>query len=157
LGASDWRRHATAVEQALGGLQAMDLYADALPAARALQERGYRTAIIANQPASRRDQLMAMGVAPDGVAMSEALGVSKPHDRFYRRALELLGGPDPARVAHVGDRVDNDVVPARRNGLRSVWLRRGPWGRLQRDDTGAAELVIERLAELPDRLLELPG
>jgi HAD superfamily hydrolase (TIGR01549 family) len=157
LGATDWRRHAVAVEEALGGLQAIDLYPDALPTARALHDRGYRVAIIANQPASRRDQLLAMGFAPDVIAMSEAMGVSKPDDAFFGRALELLGSPDPGRVAHVGDRVDNDVIPARRYGLRSVWLRRGPWGRLQRDETGAAELVIERLDELPDRLPDLAG
>ena len=128
---------------ALGGLQPIDLYPDALRRGGARwRDRGYRVAIIANQPAARRDQLLAMGFAPDVIAMSEEMGVSKPDDAFFPARSSCSASPDPARVAHVGDRVDNDVVPARRNGLRSVWLRRGPWGRLQQDDTGAAELVV---------------
>jgi HAD superfamily hydrolase (TIGR01549 family) len=154
LGVDDWRRYADVVEAELGGLQAIDLYPDALPAAGRLRERGFRVAIVANQPASRREQLLALGFEPDLIAMSEALGVAKPDDAFYQRALQLLGGPDPRRVAHVGDRVDNDVVPAARNGLRSVWLRRGPWGRLQQDTTHGAELVVDSLDELLDRLAE---
>jgi FMN phosphatase YigB (HAD superfamily) len=58
-------------------------------------------------------------------------------------------------VAYVGDRVDNDVVPSRRNGLRSVWLRRGPWGRLQQDANHDADLVVWSLDELVDRLSDL--
>jgi FMN hydrolase / 5-amino-6-(5-phospho-D-ribitylamino)uracil phosphatase len=147
LGATDWRRHAAAVEAALGGLQTVDLYPDALPAARAMQAGGHRVAIIANQPASHRDQLLAMGFAPDVIAMSEALGVSKPDDAFYRRALGLLGDPDPARVAHVGDRVDNDVVPALAAGMVAVHIRRGPWGYLHESPITAFR--IRSLDELP--------
>ena len=35
-------------------------------------------------------------------------------------------------LAYVGDRVDNDVLPAAAAGLVAVHVRRGPWGRLQR-------------------------
>jgi FMN phosphatase YigB (HAD superfamily) len=155
LGVPDWRALIPAVDEDLGNLRPGDVYPDALAAERALRDHGYRTALIANQPARRHAELLALGFAPDVIAMSEAMGVSKPADGFYRRALELLGDPDPARVAHVGDRIDNDVVPARRNGLRSVWIRRGPWGRLQEDTDGAADLVIASLDDLVRRLPEL--
>jgi HAD superfamily hydrolase (TIGR01549 family) len=155
LGVPDWRHLIPAVDDDLGDLRATDLYPDALAAERALRDRGYRTALIANQPARRHAELLALGFAPDVIAMSEAMGVAKPGDGFYRQALELLGNPDPRRVVHVGDRVDNDVVPARRNGLRSVWIRRGPWGRLQADVNGDADLVIANLDDLVRRLPEL--
>jgi HAD superfamily hydrolase (TIGR01549 family) len=157
LGVADWRALIPAVDDELGDLRASDLYPDALAAERGLRKHGYRTALIANQPARRHDELLALGFEPDVIAMSEAMGVAKPADAFYRRALELLGNPDPRRVAHVGDRVDNDVVPARRNGLRSIWIRRGPWGRLQEDTGGAADLVIDSLDDLVRRLPELEG
>ena len=51
-------------------------------------------------------------------------------------------------VAYVGDRVDNDVVPAAASGMVAVHIRRGPWGYLQ---SGAelAALRIRSLDELP--------
>jgi FMN phosphatase YigB (HAD superfamily) len=155
LGVPDWRSLSPAVDADLGDLRPDDLYPDALAAEGALRARGYRTALIANQPARRHDELLRLGFNPDVIAMSEAMGVAKPDDGFYRRALELLRNPEPGRVAHVGDRIDNDVIPARRNGLRSIWIRRGPWGRLQHDVNGDAELVVTSLAELVERLPEL--
>jgi FMN phosphatase YigB (HAD superfamily) len=66
-----------------------------------------------------------------------------------------MGLPDPASVAYVGDRVDNDVLPAIRAGLRAVWLRRGPWGVIQRlpDDVRPA-LTVDSLDELVERIDE---
>jgi len=155
LGITDWRRFGAAVEARFGGLRADDLYPDALRTVDRLHAQGRRVAIVANQPVARHRQLLALGLAPDVIAMSEEMGVSKPDDAFFARALELMGSPDPSTVAHVGDRVDNDVIAARRNGLRSVWLRRGPWGRLQEDTRGDAELTISSLDELAERLGEL--
>jgi HAD superfamily hydrolase (TIGR01549 family) len=152
LGVPDWRSMNEAVDAAFGDLRPSDLYPDALPTVAALHERGLRVAMIANQPARRHDELLALGFRPDVMAMSGAMGVSKPDDVFFIRALELIGHPAPATVVHVGDRVDNDVVPARRNGLRSVWLRRGPWGRLQDDTTGAAEVTAWSLDEVVARV-----
>ncbi len=157
LGIPDWRRHAAAVDAAYGGFRPEDLYPDALRTVERLRAAGRRVAILANQPASRHAQLEALGFRPEVMAMSEAMGVAKPDPAFYARSLEMLGGPAPASVAYVGDRVDNDVVASRVAGLRPVWLRRGPWGRLQEDVDSAAELTVWSLDELVDRLPELDG
>ena len=85
--------------------------------------------------------------------MSDELRLAKPDLAFYRRLLELLGDPAPERVAYVGDRVDNDVLPARVAGLRAVWVRRGPGGVIQSlPDRSAADLVVGSLDELARRL-----
>jgi len=118
------------------------------------QPRYYRL-IIANQPAQRTPQLLALGFRPDVIAMSGELGVEKPDPAFFRRGLQLMGEPDPARVAYVGDRIDRDVEPSRRAGLRPVWIRRGPWGRLQVDRGRDAAMVVESLDEFVDRVGEL--
>ena len=60
--------------------------------------------------------------------MSDEMGVAKPSPAFFARALELMGGAPAADVAYVGDRIDNDVLPAAAAGMRAVWIRRGPWG-----------------------------
>jgi FMN phosphatase YigB (HAD superfamily) len=87
--------------------------------------------------------------------MSEAMGVAKPDPGFFAHALELMGMPDPGSVANVGDRVDNDVLPVLEAGLRSVWLRRGPWGVIQHLPEGTRPaLVVDSLAELAERIDE---
>jgi FMN hydrolase / 5-amino-6-(5-phospho-D-ribitylamino)uracil phosphatase len=155
LGVSDWRARSAEVDERFGGFRPDDVHPDALRAVEAVRTRGLRVAIVANQPAARHQQLLALGFRPDVIAMSEELGVQKPDPRFFARILDLTGQPPPGRVVYVGDRVDNDVGPARAAGLRAVWLRRGPWGRLLSDPRGDAELVVWTLDELVARLDEL--
>ncbi|MQB02534.1 MAG: HAD hydrolase-like protein, partial [Actinobacteria bacterium] len=92
---------------------------------------------------------------PPVMAMSGALGLHKPDPAFFTEALRLMGGPAPADVAYVGDRVDNDVGPASAAGMRAVWIRRGPWGLLQEDASGAAVMQVGSLDELVERADDL--
>ena len=130
-----------------------DLYPDALPCLRALAGRGYRLAIAANQPAPAADVLRAMAVPFEFIGTSAAWGVAKPDPAFFERIVAESRLP-PAEIAYVGDRIDNDVRPARDAGLVAVFLRRGPWawGQAARSDPPEASLVIEDLASLPDAI-----
>ena len=150
----EWRDHQPKVEDRYGGFREGDLYPDALPAIEALKRAGYRVAITANQPARRHDELAALGVDVEVMAMSEAMQVSKPDPAFFARTLALLGSPEPGTVAYVGDRIDNDVRPSAAAGMRAIWIRRGPWGLLQEDTAGDAALVVRSLDELADRIRE---
>ena len=153
FGAADWRDRLDEVETRYGGFAGHDLYPDALRALAALRAAGYRIAIVANQPARRETELRGIGVEAEVMAMSDDIGLWKPDPRFYARTLELLGSPDPATVAYVGDRVDNDVLPAMAAGMRAVWLRRGPWGSIATLPPGVEPaLVIGSLDELVDRI-----
>jgi len=155
FGADDWQLRMASVEGAYGGFGVDDLYPDALPALAALRERGFRLSIVANQPASRAEELRAIGVEAEIMAMSEQLGVAKPAPAFFARALELMDSPDPADVAYVGDRVDNDLLPAMAAGMRAVWIRRGPWGVIQHPPDGIrAALTVGTLDELVERIDE---
>lgn len=155
FGVDDWQLRMASVEGAYGGFQQEDLYPDALRAIDGLRGAGHRVAIVANQPASRTDELRAIGVDAEVLAMSESMGASKPAPAFFDRALQLMGSPDPAAVAYVGDRVDNDVRPAAAAGLRAVWLRRGPWGVIQRIGDGPRPaLTVDSLDELVERIGE---
>lgn len=141
-----WEGRIGAFEAAYDGFRPDDLYADALPGLAAMTAAGLGVAVIGNQPASRTAELRALGVDPDIMVMSEELGADKPSADFYRRALAAMGDPDPASVTYVGDRVDNDVLPAVAHGLRAVHLRRGPWGILGPQDDGTADAVVDDLA-----------
>ncbi|HYM82791.1 MAG TPA: HAD family hydrolase [Candidatus Dormibacteraeota bacterium] len=157
LGATDWRQRIGEVEDRYGGFEASDLYPDVLRSISAMRSLGLRVAVLGNQPARRRAELLAIGVDADPLEMSEALGVAKPDPAFFARGLELMGSPHAATVAYVGDRLDNDVGPARDAGMVSVWLRRGPWGRIpelaSREALDAApDVVVGSLDELVERL-----
>jgi FMN phosphatase YigB (HAD superfamily) len=154
VGRPDWRHHVGQFEGRYGGFGPDDLYPDALAAIDGLRDRGFRVAVVANQPASRTSELRALGVDVDVMAMSEELGLAKPAPAFFERTLALLGGPDPSDVAYVGDRIDNDVIPAADARMRAIWLRRGPWGVIPTEAPSQAALVVTSLAELVDRIDE---
>jgi FMN hydrolase / 5-amino-6-(5-phospho-D-ribitylamino)uracil phosphatase len=149
----DWRTAWPEHEAIYGGFQADDLYPDALSAMDALRARGYRVAVIGNQPASRDAELRRIGVDAEVIAMSAEMGAAKPSQLFFEQVLELLGSPSPATVAYVGDRVDNDVLPATVAGMRAVWIRRGPWGYIERLPEGVSPaLIVGSLTELAERI-----
>lgn len=153
VGSPHWERHRDQLEAAYGGFREEDLYPDVRSTLAALVADGYRLAILGNQPAHRTAELRALDLPAEVIAMSQEMGVGKPDHAYFARALELLGDPDPALVAHVGDRVDNDVIPAMTAGFRSIWIRRGPWGFIQRLPDGAQPAaVIDSLAELDAKL-----
>ncbi|HKF18398.1 MAG TPA: HAD family hydrolase [Candidatus Dormibacteraeota bacterium] len=133
-----------------------DLYPDALPCLLALRERGYRIGIAANQPARADAVLRRSGLPFEWLLISELEGVQKPDPAFFERIMQVTGLP-AASVAYVGDRVDNDVIPAHEAGLVPVHIRRGPWGVLQSEwpDVERAALRLDSLRELPARLSEL--
>lgn len=137
-------------EQRYGGFQDQDVYPDARGCLAELRDLGFQVAIVGNQPGRRAAQLQALDLAHDHLATSEDLGVEKPDAGFFQAVLALTGSDDPARVLYVGDRTDNDIAPAAAAGMRTCWLRRGPWGHLQDLPDGVeADLVLEGLAELP--------
>jgi FMN phosphatase YigB (HAD superfamily) len=84
---------------------------------------------------------------------SDELGVEKPDPAFFAAVLDRLGIDDPSRVLYVGDRVDNDVLPAVAAGMATCWVTRGPWGQLQElPEDVEPDLVLEGLGELPELL-----
>ena len=130
-----------------------DLYPDVLDCLERLRSCGLLVGIAGNQSAALEEWARSAALPVDIVAGSASLGVRKPDLRFFSRLAELAHA-EPAEVAYVGDRVDNDVLPAREAGLVPFHLRRGPWGRLQ--ETPAGVVAIVSLAEVPSRLCGEP-
>jgi FMN phosphatase YigB (HAD superfamily) len=126
------------------------LYPDALECLEALRDMGLTVGIVGNQPAALERWARDAGFPADVISSSASLGVAKPALGFFERVV-ALAGCEPGEVAYVGDRVDNDVVPAAAAGLVAIHVRRGPWGRLQESPPEAA-LVLDDLASLPQAL-----
>jgi len=130
-----------------------DLYPDALPCLHELRSDGYRIGAAGNTTREIEEALRRCGFEFDAVGSSEGWQVWKPSPVFFQRVVEAAGF-EPGEVAYVGDRIDNDVVPAATAGLVSIFIRRGPWALLHGDrpEAAVARAQIESLAELPEAL-----
>jgi HAD superfamily hydrolase (TIGR01549 family) len=133
-----------------------DLYGDVRDCFTSLHQAGVMVIIAGNQPPQAQSALEAMDLGADTILISANLGVEKPSEEFFAAVVAAAGCP-PGEIVYVGDRLDNDVLPARRAGMRTVLLRRGPWGYLhaERPDAALADLVADSLAMLPDALVSL--
>jgi phosphoglycolate phosphatase-like HAD superfamily hydrolase len=123
------------VERPPGSWTMDDWYPDALPCIERLRAAGYRVGASGNTPASVEETLRTR---VDFAGSSAGWGVER---------LVELAGAEAARIAYVGDRVDNDIEPALAAGMVAVHLRRGPWGHLQEPPVDA--LRIRSLDQLP--------
>lgn len=135
-----------------------DLYPDVRPAFGAMRAAGLSLLIAGNQPPEAGSTLSAMELDVDGIGISDDWGVSKPDPEFFDRVLSLAEaarpGVAPGEILYVGDRVDNDVLPAQRAGMRAALLRRGIFGyrHAATEDAGRADAVLDDLHQLHDWL-----
>ena len=117
---------------------------------RRLCKRGLKLGVVANQPQAARERLARAGIgdlfAYQG--LSGLTGFSKPDPRAFQAAAETLG-MTPAECIMVGDRIDNDIVPAKALGMAAILLRGGRHRR-QRPRTPEEEpdVVVTDVLEL---------
>lgn len=126
-----------------------DLYHDATSTLRALQGIGLSIGIAGNQPEGAIRQLAEAGISADFVASSAQWGIAKPDDKFFARVMEESGLAADS-IIYVGDRLDNDVLPARKSGMKTAFIVRGPWGHIhaRRPEANLADYQIQSLTEL---------
>jgi HAD superfamily hydrolase (TIGR01549 family) len=83
----------------------------------------YRLGIIANQPGLALDEMEKHDLRHlfDRIIISDLVGYHKPDVRIFEEALRQTGA-DPKSSIMVGDRIDNDIRPAKSLGMKTVWL-----------------------------------
>ena len=123
-----------------------ELYPDAVPCLARMHADGYLVGVAGNHTEAIARWIENERLPVDVVGSSAGWGAEKPSSAFFER-LVAEAGCAAEEVAYVGDRVDNDVVPAAVAGLFAVHVRRGPWGYLQ-GETSRAAARIDSLAEL---------
>ena len=102
----------------------------AIPLLQELKRRGYVVGAISDWEATLPDLLTELGIAPylDALAVSEIVGVTKPHPRLFEEALRQAGVA-PESSLHVGDWYELDVAGARAAGMQALlfdWPGRRP-------------------------------
>jgi HAD superfamily hydrolase (TIGR01662 family) len=134
-----------------------DLYHDVRPVLKELRDHGLWLGLAGNQTVSAGQLLRELSLPVDLVATSDDWGVTKPEPGFFQRIAESVPSA-PGEILYVGDRLDNDIQPASRAGMKTALIRRGPWGIIQEHDPDAdrvATMRISSLRELPEKIAAL--
>jgi HAD superfamily hydrolase (TIGR01549 family) len=133
-----------------------DLYPDVRPALAQLRADGLWLGIAGNQTVRAGKILRELFTDDvDLIGTSDDWGASKPDPEFFRRVAEVTPA-DPSQILYVGDRIENDILPAATAGMRTALIRRGPWGWIQQHYPANKEATfrIDSLSELPGLIAE---
>lgn len=114
----------------------------------------YKLGVIANQVAGTKDRLDNWGIGKyfDVVVASAEAECAKPDLKIFNLALEQAGCK-PNEAVMIGDRLDNDVVPAKQLGMKTVWVRQG-FAKYQSisNETEKPDFIIDSIGDILDIL-----
>ena len=88
-----------------------------------LYRKKYKIGIIANQSLGTEERLAHQGILKfiNLIVASAEEGVAKPDRRIFEIALER-SNCKPVNAIMIGDRIDNDIIPAKRMGMNTIWI-----------------------------------
>ncbi len=125
------------------------LYPDTVSTLKLLSEK-YKIGIIANQPLGTQERLNKMKIDKyiSLVISSAEENISKPDLRIFKLALDRAGC-SPNNAVMVGDRLDNDIVPAKAVGMRTIWIKQGLGGlTTPKSESETADLTVKNISEI---------
>ena len=112
----------------------------------------YKLGVIANQVAGTKERLDNWNIGKyfDVVVASAEAGCAKPDLKIFNLALEQAGCK-PNEAVMIGDRLDNDVVPAKQLGMKTVWVRQG-FSKYQsvKNDNEQPDYMIDTIGDIVD-------
>ena len=112
----------------------------------------YKLGIIANQVAGTQERLDNWGIGKyfDVVMASAEAECAKPDLKIFTMALDKAGC-EAAEAFMIGDRLDNDIIPAKKLGMKTVWVRQG-YAIYQSidDESKRPDHVVDSIDELTD-------
>ena len=120
-----------------------------------LHER-FRLGVIANQPENARQRLEQFGVLKyfDHLTISGEIGYSKPSPTIFRETLRIVGA-SAEKCFMVGDKLTNDITPAKKLGFRTVWVKQ-EYGGMQKitDESMKPDFTVNSITALPEIFLK---
>jgi HAD superfamily hydrolase (TIGR01549 family) len=131
-------------------------YYDAVQTLSILSQK-YKLGIIANQS---RDVLQLLDKFNfrdffNVVIISSEVNMNKPDPRIFQLAMDRAAN-NPKRYVMIGDRLDTDISPANKVGMKTIRYTNSLF-RLQEpiDESEMATHVVNRLSEIPGILQEI--
>lgn len=128
------------------------LYPDVISTLDTLSQ-SYRLGIIANQASGLEKRLEAFGIRQffDIVIGSEDVGCKKPNRAIFEVALEKASSL-ASDCIYIGDRMDNDIIPAQEVGMRTIQILQGLGPHRCQETDMTADMTIQSLSKLVDLL-----
>lgn len=101
------------------------LFPDVEQTLTGLRSRGYRLVVLSNWDHRLNQTLKELGLDRffEKIYISTSIGFAKPDPGAFRHVTEDLGIPAEA-ILHVGDTLEEDILGARRAGVRAVCIDR---------------------------------
>ena len=125
------------------------LYEEAPSVIKALAQK-YELGIIANQLDGLKERLEDFGLLNyfKYIISSWDIQVMKPDIRIFEYALDKANCI-PQEACMIGDRLDNDILPAKSLGMKTAWIKQG-FGALQKplSTSEEADDTIRNLSDL---------
>jgi len=126
----------------------------AVPALLQQLSSRYSLGIIANQNAGLEERLHEFGIFPyfRVIVSSHDVSAAKPDPAIFETALAAAHCL-PEEACMIGDRLDNDILPAQALGMHTIWVRQG-LGSLGNPLllSRQPDAIIERIGDLPAAL-----
>ena len=110
----------------------------------------YKIGIIANQLPGTQERLNKMGIGKyiDLTVSSAEAGIAKPDPAIFRLALKRSNCAAENSVM-IGDRLDNDIIPAKRLGMHTIWVRQGFGGMADiKKAENIADHIVKSIGEI---------
>lgn len=88
--------------------------------------QSYKLGVIANQNFGTKERLEKFGIMKyfNLVISSAEEGIAKPDPKIFDIAV-CRANTYADRCVMIGDRLDNDIIPAKNLGFKTVWVRQG--------------------------------
>ena len=115
-----------------------------------LYDKGYNIGIIANQSLGTEKRLENWGLLKyiKLVVASAEEGVAKPDKEIFLRALSRAEC-QPENAVMIGDRIDNDIEPANKLGMKTIWVKQGFSAyQTPMNDFQQADYTVDRLQDI---------
>lgn len=129
------------------------LYPCAEPILLELHEK-YKLGIIANQSLGTAQRLENWGIGKyfDVIVASAEEGCEKPDLKIFELALKRANCK-PEESVMIGDRLDNDMVPAKQLGMKTIWVKQG-FAKYQsiKNETEKSDYTIDSISQLTEVL-----
>lgn len=141
----------TEIKDGVGVVLQAELIPGAGEMVRALKVRGYSLALVADGPVGTFHNILShYGLYDlfDILAISEQVGVEKPHPAMFLHALDGLGvnQADYGRTVMVGNNLARDIKGANALGMITIWLDWAP----------RRSKVPADASEIPDYIIKTP-
>lgn len=110
----------------------------------------YKLGIIANQVAGTQERIDNWGIGKyfEVVVASAEAGCAKPDLKIFNLAL-VQAKSNPENAIMIGDRLDNDIAPAKKLGMKTVWVRQG-FAKYQsvHNDSEKPDYIIDNISDI---------